>query len=486
MRKLPGLFVALALSACDKKAPENPPAPTVVTTADTAQPATPDPKTDPKPEPAKDPAAADPAADPKKAEPAKDAVAPVAPGAPATDTTAKVEPDKAPTKVAGAKVERKPRQKLKKADQPQATEAYKAFRGLLDEGRKLVKDDKPEEGMKKMEEALTKVPGHPSALGELGWAAYRAGPAYFDKALTATRQALSVSKKNKQKGALWYNLGRISEDKGDLGLAVDAYRQSLAFRPGNDAVQKQLEGVIGKLGGKTVEDGLAKLDEVCSSVWEDWGCESVASAEGEMAHSCSCTHEIIGPEEGFGRAALMRLSGYADIGGTVDATYLVLEIAAKWHLVSMVGNDWSPGFGYVYNNSEQRRFSFRDIGGKKVLWVEYYNGSTDLDPGIYTEHNDSSVALTLCQVEGGAPSCWTVPLAAASSVSKMSLDDGEVPEGEGPTETSSAWALSADVVGSDIVIKVESGDLDSELKGLPGTYTMATIGSAPGVVKQEF
>ena len=30
-------------AACDKKAPENPPAPTVVTTADTAQPATPDP-----------------------------------------------------------------------------------------------------------------------------------------------------------------------------------------------------------------------------------------------------------------------------------------------------------------------------------------------------------------------------------------------------------------------------------------------------------
>ncbi len=470
MRQLPGLFVAFALTtACDKKVPEAPPAPTVVTTADAAAPA-PTAKDE-----AKDPAKVEPAKDPAKVEPAKD---------PAADT-AKVEPAKEPAKEAAAKAERKPRQKLKKADQPKATEAYKAFRGLLDEGRKLVKDDKPEEGMKKMEEALIKVPGHPSALGELGWAAYRAGPAYFEKALTSTRQALSVSKKNKQKGALWYNLGRISEDKGDLGLAVDAYRQSLAFRPGNDAVQKQLEGVIGKLGGKTVEDGLAKLEEACSNVWQDWGCESVASAEGEMAHSCSCTTEIIGPEEGFGRAALMRLQGQADIGGSVDATYLVLEIAAKWHIVAMVGNDWNPGFGYVYNSSEQKRFSFRDVGGKKVLWVEYHNGSTDLDPGIYTDNSESSRTLTLCQVEGGAPSCWTVPLAAAASVSAMTFDDGEIPEGEAPTETSWSWELSADVVGSDIVIKTVSGEPDSDVKGLPGTYTMATIGSAPGVVKLE-
>lgn len=462
MRQLPGLFVALALSvACDKKAPEAPPAPTVVTTADAAEPAA-------KPEPAKDPVAV------------KDPAAPAPAEAPKQDP--KVEPAKDPVTT---KVERKPRQKLKKADQPKATEAYKAFRGLLDEGRKLVKEDKPEDAMKKMEEALTKVPGHPSALGELGWAAYRAGPAYFDKALTATRQALAVSKKNKQKGALYYNLGRISEDKGDLGLAVDAYRQSLAYRPGNETVQKQLEGVIGKLGGKTVEDGLGKLEEVCASVWSDWDCESAASAEGDMVHSCACTHEIIGPEEGFGRAALMRLQGQAAMGGSVDATYLVIEIAAKWHVVSMVGNDWVPGLDYISNSSTQQRFSFRDVGGKKVLWVEYENNSRDLDPGVYTEYNDGSRTLTLCQVDGGAPSCWTVPLGAESSVAKLSFEDGDIPEGEGPTESSSAWALSADVIGSDIVIKAVSGELDSDIKGLPGTYTMATIGSAPGVVKLE-
>ncbi len=365
---------------------------------------------------------------------------------------------------------------------------------MLDEGRKAVKADDPTTGMKKIKEALTKVPGHPSALGELGWAAYRAGEAYFQEALDATRKAIAVSRKNRQKGALWYNLGRIAEDQGNLELALDAYRSSLGFRPGNDTVQKQLEGVVARLGGKTAEDGLAKLDDVCGNLMNEWSCESVASAEGLMAHSCSCTTEIIGPEEGFGKAALIRIAGQAAEGGSVDATYLLIEFAAKWHIVTLVGNDWTPGMDYISNYSEKKRFQFREIAGaagpKKVLWVEFENNSRDLDPGVYTEYNDSSTTLTLCDVTDGKPNCWNVPLGATAEVSKLSFEEGDaIPEGEGPAkETKTTWAFKADVTGAgEIVISIDEGapELDAELQKLPGTYTMATIGSAPGVVKLE-
>jgi len=393
-------------------------------------------------------------------------------------------PEPAPTPGA------KPRKKLKRADQAKASEDYKQFRALLDEGRKAVKADDPMTGMQKIEAALAKVPGHPSALGELGWAAFNAGPAYYDKALDATRKALSISRKNRQKGALWYNLGRIHEEKGELGQAVDAYRESLAYRPGNATVQERLEALVARLGGKSVADGLDKLDDACMNLRQEWMCETVTSAEGMVVHSCDCQTELLGPEEGFGKAALMRVQGQAEAGGSVDATYLLIEVAAKWHVVTMVGNDWNPGADYISNASQKRRAQFRSIAGKPVLWVEYENDFNDMDPGVYTEYHSWSRTLTLCEVTDGKPSCWSVPLGNGDEVSKLSFEDGgAIPEGEGPDkETKTRWALEASVSDAgEIVIAVESGEADvsDEVKGLPGRYTLATLGSAPGVVKLE-
>ncbi len=381
--------------------------------------------------------------------------------------------------------------KLDKAAREKGKDDFAKFRALLDDGRRAVKADDPEAGMKKLEAALKIVPGHPAALGELGWAAYRAGPAYFDKAIEVTRAAIAISKKDSQRGALWYNLGRVAEDRGQLDVALRAYRESLSFRP-NDTVRERLEGLVAKVGGKTADAGLAALEDICADLRATEGCEVVVDAAGTPASPCSCTHDVLGPEPGFGRAALVRIQGTnEDAGGSLDSTYLAIEVAARWHVIGLVGNDWNPGFGYVQNVSLQKRFAFdtwgKDANAPKVLWVEFENTLYDRDPGVYEEHSDQDHTLTLCTVAGSAPACYELTVGAMSDLSKLEMDDGEaLPEGVVVEEFHHEWDLTARL-GDDgrLTLAIETGTPPDELKGMPGTWTWDQLQTAPGVRKLE-
>ncbi len=412
---------------------------------------------------------------------------PLAPEAPAPAPLAPIAPAPAPpppAPTAPALTAEKPQPpRLTKAQQPKAAEAFSAFVELVGEARKLMRVSKHEEAMRMLEAALARVPGHPKALHELGRAAHGAGPRYFEVGYAATRQAIALAP-DALKSIYYYDLGRMLEDKGEFGRAADAYRRSLAYKPDREATRKQLDGVRAKLGREPVRAGVSTLADACTSVFADWRCQLAAAAEPGVTGSCTCTNELLEPEEGFGRAALMRLSGVARDGGTVDATYLLLEVAAAWYVVALVGNDWHPGFGFVWNTSTRERFGFRELGGKKVLWTEYSNTSIDIDPTIYVERSDTTRVLTLCAVEGGAPRCWAVPLGTILHVSNMPLADGEIPPGEGPGKPAS-WisTLSADIVGADLVLTKTSGTLFPAAEGLPGTWSLATIGGAPGVVE---
>ncbi len=339
--------------------------------------------------------------------------------------------------------------------------------------------------MQKLEEALKQIPGHPSALGELGWAAYRAGADYFGKSMDATRKALAVSNKNKQKGALWYNLGRVAEDSGNLALAIDAYRESLAHRPGNATVQKQLEAVLAKVGGKSGNDGLEKLEDVCGELRLDQGCMTAASAEGDIMHSCDCGTEILGPEEGFGRAALMRITGSSETSGSVDSTYLLVEVAARWHLVTMVGNDWSPGMNGISNSSTKVAFEFKSIGGKPTLWVLFENDMVDTDLGDYSIYTEWSRTLTVCALADGKPTCLGVPLGRGQATDRLVFEGEPEHDDKPPVDVKSArWAMTAAASDTAITVALESGaeHLEDDHKGLAGTWTFEQLMTVPGVV----
>lgn len=418
-----------------------------------------------------------PTPDKKAEEPPKEA----APTEPAK-VEAKPTDDAAKAPGARPKVAKKPN----KAEKEAGAAARRDFNRLLEEGRKAVKADDALTGMTKLEEALTKIPGHPSALGELGWAAYRAGPEHFERSLDATRRALSLSKKPKQQGALWYNLGRVFEDQGNLANALDAYRESLAVRPGNAAVQERLEGVLAKVGGKTGNDGLEKLDDLCMTLRTEQDCDTAASAEGQIVHSCECATEILGPEEGFGRAALVRVTG-ANKDGIfgVDSTYLAVEIASRWHLVTMVGNDWTPGAFGISNESTRGAFELKKVGDQTLLWVLYENTFIDLDMAGLITSSEWSRTLTVCGLLEGAMTCLGVPLGSGSAVAIMEVE-GEEPPPDLPTPFEKRLAHKATLNDDGtitIAFEAKEGEVEAELVAPASNLTFAQLAAQPRVVK---
>jgi hypothetical protein len=272
---------------------------------------------------------------------------------------------------------------------------------------------------------------------------------------------------------------------------VRAYRTSLGYRPGNEIVVKRLAETEKSLNAPSESAAFVDLDGVCVEARGLQDCPVATSAEGQVMHGCECKTEVIGPEKTFGRAALLHVTGTTEsAGGMVDATYLAVESGGRWLLAGMVGNDWTPGMGYVYNSSTRRNFEFKRLGDRDVLWVVYENSNTDLDPGVYTSYGDWSRSLFLCESEAGKAACWEVPLGDATEVKRFTFDENEpIPEGEGPEkEVDERWSLGASVTEDGrIRIIVEAGDPSkaAPLKDLPGTHTLRDLVGLPGVVRIE-
>lgn len=122
----------------------------------------------------------------------------------------------------------------------QAKTLRRLLRAHLDEGRKAAKKGDYPGAIVSLGLAREIEPSDPTVLGELGWAAFKAGN--LSLAQVSTIQATVHSQEPKQLGALYYNLGRIHEDKTDLLAAVAAYQTSLAYRD-NEVVAARLADV---------------------------------------------------------------------------------------------------------------------------------------------------------------------------------------------------------------------------------------------------
>ena len=102
-------------------------------------------------------------------------------------------------------------------------------KNLIDDGRTLATAGKLAQAIAKLEACVAIIPDQATALGELGFTAYRAKD--YVKAEAATRKAIASQGSPNVRGASLYNLGLILEDKKDTAGAIAAYTESLRARP---------------------------------------------------------------------------------------------------------------------------------------------------------------------------------------------------------------------------------------------------------------
>ena len=186
------------------------------------------------------------------------------------------------------------------ADEAALSARRKTMLTTLNEGRKLVKDGDLPGGIAKYEALLKIDPHYGPALGELGWAEFKAGE--LDDASAHTLRALAVATEDNKRGMLLYNLGRVAEARGDTEAAIGYYQTSLAYRA-NDTVAARLAAldpdakpaarpsaaaVTKTLPGLGVAGtGLADLQAVCAAssvdslcVAEPDGCAMMSNPSG--------------------------------------------------------------------------------------------------------------------------------------------------------------------------------------------------------------
>jgi len=206
---------------------------------------------------------------------------------------------------------------LAKVDRAALLSRRTALREGLGEGRRLVMAGDYEAGMARYR-ALLEVDSHfAPALGELGWAAFKAGD--LTTAFSTTQRALKAASSDTKRGMFHYNLGRIAEEREQRGAAIEEYRTSLALRP-NATVRKRLQLVLsdgedpaaGGRGLRRVASGLADREALCasaagSSLCGEGLCELVArpdpDAPAAMLHvgdvPLSCWHPVVRSASGW-------------------------------------------------------------------------------------------------------------------------------------------------------------------------------------------
>jgi tetratricopeptide (TPR) repeat protein len=431
------------------------------------------------------PAATDsPPADAKAA--AVDAKSPAADAQPESNTPATDNgkpadsPDTAVAKKrAGAKA------KITGVDKTALAERRTQMVTVLNEGRKLVKDGDLAGGIAKYEALLAIVPHYGPALGELGWAEFKAGK--LDDANAHTLRALSETKDPNKLGMLLYNLGRIAESRLERDAAIGHYQASLALRP-NDTVSKRLADLQAAAptappiapplpvpppplppaaGAEPDRSGLALLGKNLDNFAAL--CE-LAGRDSMCGVDASC--ELVGTPEGATGHGLLN----ADDMGMVRCWYPVVSTpTGSWLFeLALLGQHGSEVDQNVDDISS--RIESNEVGQFLVIEVTdhlYERMWSDLENEEEPLWNSTErEAVIFCRLDG-EPAC----------TSALTLDLAFV----GDEETTQSGSYSAKVelrggtiIVSDVVISstgaVEVSELGTDQLMLPaGEYTFAEL-----------
>jgi len=283
---------------------------------------------------------------------------------------------------------------------------------LLNEGRALTKNGDYAGGMAKYRAVLAIDASDVAALGELGWAAYKAGD--LEYAHHTTVQALKFAREQSRRGMLLYNLGRIEQDRENLAAAIDHYRASLVARPGNATVQARLDALLDQQGAPVealgVQPGLAVLGRAlpdlaaaCKLI-EAQLCENYIMDVGEP---CVCEPELLA-DPGDGSWGMVYL---ATQGSPVQEVWLpVIQTAKGWTVFSEVLYAYNPGMFGIYEEATLGPSNLTSITDTvEGLVIHVAKSRIDRDMGLNEIESEDHRAMVICTRDATGASC-TLPL----------------------------------------------------------------------------
>ncbi len=322
----------------------------------------------------------------------------------------------------------------------EATKLRKRLLALLNEGRTLTKNGDYAGGIAKYREALEIDQSDVSVLGELGWAAFRSGD--LELAHRTTVQALKfVRDDNNKRGMLLYNLGRIEEDRDNIGDALDHYRDSLAARP-NETVEARLAAleakanqmaVAGSAGGElegpnglaaaagleVLGRDLADLAAACKLI-ETERCEDYTMDPDEP---CACAPELLAAPGADRSWGLVKLG---EDGTNMQTAYFpVVQTDKGWTAFAEALYVYNPGAFGIYEEAELLPSSVEPLLGTGTqLVMKFKKMRTDSDMGVNEIEGEDFEALVICARHGTGAYC-TDTLLTAYSFSRDILFEGE-------------------------------------------------------------
>jgi tetratricopeptide (TPR) repeat protein len=283
---------------------------------------------------------------------------------------------------------------------------------LLNEGRALTKNGDYVGGMAKYRAALAIDASDVAVLGELGWAAYKAGD--LDNAHRTTAQALKFAREDSRRGMLLYNLGRIEQDRENPVGAIDHYRASLVARPGNATVQARLDALIEREGAPAVAAeeqpglhvlgrGLPDLTAACKLI-VDLRCKDYTLDAGEP---CVCEPELLADPDG-GSWGILRL---ATGGAFEQEVWLpVIQTDAGWTVFGEVLFTYNPGMFGIY---EEAKLGTSETTGitetVEGLVIHVSKSRIDRDMGLNEIETEDHRAMVICTRHATGAAC-TLPL----------------------------------------------------------------------------
>jgi Tfp pilus assembly protein PilF len=286
------------------------------------------------------------------------------------------------------------------APAPTYTKAQRdEYRKHLAAGRKLGASKKWGEATAEFEAALAVIPMDGRALAELGLAAYAAGD--FKKARKANSDAIRVAGEPKLRAAGYYNLGLVAVAEHDDAAAAEAFRASLALRPGNAAVEKALA----KLGHDAPAPGVrgddiacstpAPLDDICACLVKE------ATDAGDPGDTPSCEPQTRGGDDGSEISMPASPPAGFDVVTVTHSThelaaFLVAGSGKKWRVVEPIGTSYNPGSFGISETLSIDKIEQRKVGSHAVLWVETTHSHIDNDAGINESESTTTRDVLLC------------------------------------------------------------------------------------------